>query len=237
VAIIEDIKCGRCDRKYSGVRSRCPYCGARRIGRGKYSESSDNTKGKMMISVLIMSVLVVAFAVLLFSADAAETTPQPPENGGLAIPGEDDTTTVDSGLAPPPTPTPEPTPEPEPEPTPMPISQLRVTNAGGGSLPGGGAAGYEFTMTRVRESIGLRIQVEPPGAVEDYQIVWESSNDEVFDVVPTRLTEGGQIGLGATVTAIGSGHETLTVTLVPTGPGSEGAPSISAEVTVRVRVG
>jgi len=191
----------------------------------------------MMISVLIMGVFVVAMTVLLLSADAEEATTTPPENGGIAIPDEDDTTTMNSGLAPPPTPTPEPTPEPEPEPTPMPISQLRITNAGGRSLPGGGAAGYEFTMSRVNEEVPLHIQVEPPGAVEDYQIVWESTNPDVFDVVPTRLTEGGQIGLGATVRAIGSGHETLTVTLVPTGPGSEGMPSISAEVTVRVRVG
>lgn len=214
MAIVEEIKCSRCDRKYSGVRSRCPYCGARRIGRGKYSESSDNAKGKMLISVLIMGVFVVAAIVLLATTDTGDAT-EPPSNG-LSLPGEDGNV-EEGGIAletpPPPTPTPTPTPPP----TPPPITSLEVRF--------GGTPTEDFTMTRIGEELGLRIHVEPPGAEAEYEIIWESSDESVFQVVPVFMTEGGQLGMGATVTAIGNGHETLTVTV-----GDQ-----SAEVIVRVR--
>ena len=77
MSIIPEVKCARCDRSYSGVRSRCPYCGARRIGGGKYSEEGDNSKGKMIIGVLILAVLVVAAGVLLFTTPRSDDIDDP----------------------------------------------------------------------------------------------------------------------------------------------------------------
>lgn len=67
MAVISDVKCARCDRRYSGFRSRCPYCGARRSKRGKHAEESDNSKAKLMVGVLLLLVLIVATMVLLFT--------------------------------------------------------------------------------------------------------------------------------------------------------------------------
>ena len=84
MSIIAEVKCARCDRKYSGVRSRCPYCGARRIGRGKYSEEADDSRGKMLIGILIMAVLVVAAGVLLYECVRRRAEDATPSGDGEA---------------------------------------------------------------------------------------------------------------------------------------------------------
>ena len=193
MGIISDIKCAVCDRKYSGVRSRCPYCGARRIGRGKYSEDSDNSRGKMLISVLIMAVFTVAAGVLLFTTPVeAESTPSG-NDPGIVVPGDDDTHGQD-GIHPVPPPT-----EPPTEP-PTTLPPLEVT---GITITYDGTPKVEF-MARIGEVVPLRIRLEPVGI--DAEIIWSSSNTEVFDVVPVDIN-----GSGATVTGIGRGTATLTV--------------------------
>ena len=69
MSVISEIKCNKCDRMYSGVRSKCPYCGTRRISKGKYAEDGDNSTGKILIAILIMTVFVVATGVLLFTTE------------------------------------------------------------------------------------------------------------------------------------------------------------------------
>ena len=213
MSIISEVKCARCDRKYSGVRSRCPYCGARRIGRGKYSEEEDNTKGKMLVGVLIMAVLVVAAGVLLFTTPAqggeeAEPsgdieTSSPPS----LLPGEDDTTTIEDTGPPPSVST---TPPPSVSTTPPTPTIETVTIRYSGSVR------TEFTA-RVGERVPLSVRIDPLGI--EAEIIWASSNRNVFEVVPN--IDGTQ----ATVTAIAIGTETLTVTV----------GDVTAECIVRVR--
>ena len=109
MSIVSEIKCARCDRKYSGVRSRCPYCGARRIGRGKYSEDSDNSKGKMLISVLVLGVCVIAAGFLLFTTpvDAGSDVKDTPNTSQTpVIPDESDNVSLENTNTPPPSPPP-----------------------------------------------------------------------------------------------------------------------------------
>jgi len=190
MAIINEIKCARCDRKYSGVRSRCPYCGARRIGRGKYSEDSDNAKGKMLISVLILSVFLVAAGILLFTtpsdADALD-------NDTAISADEDEDDEHVHGLQTTPTPTPTPTPEPTPV---APLEVISVT------ITYDGSPRTEFTA-RIGEVVPLRVRVEPPGIEAD--IEWSSSNEEVFQVANVD----GNVGVN--VTGTGEGTAALTV--------------------------
>jgi len=68
MGIISEVKCGRCDRRYSGFRSRCPYCGARRNKRGKHADESDNSKGKLIIGILLLLILIVAIVVLIVTS-------------------------------------------------------------------------------------------------------------------------------------------------------------------------
>ena len=198
MAIISEIKCARCDRKYSGVRSRCPYCGARRIGRGKYTEDGDNARGKMLISVLIMAVFTVAAGVLLFTtpAEADDQTP-PDEPPGLELPNDD---AIDSmeGIHPVPPP-----PEEEEEPEPEPAPPLKVTSF---TITYEGNKKTEF-MAKIGEVVPLRVKVEPVG-VEFDEVYWESSDTSVFEVVSVDVN-----GSGANVTGIGKGSGVLTVTV------------------------
>ena len=212
MSIISEVKCARCDRKYSGVRSRCPYCGARRIGRGKFSEEEDNSKGKMLIGVLIMAVLVVAAGVLLFTTPAQGDV----DPGGdiqqtstpSSLPDEDSNVSVTaSPTSIPPSTSPSPSLSPDPPPPPE-VREVTIRYSG--------ALRTEFTA-RVGERVPLSVRIDPLGIEAD--ITWASSNRNVFEVVPN--IDGTQ----AMVTAIAIGTETLTVTV----------GGVTAECTVRVR--
>ena len=169
MAIANEIKCARCDRKYSGVRSRCPYCGARRIGRGKYTEDSDNAKGKMLIGVLILAVFAVGAIVLLLS------TPNQ-DDGNQPEPEIVDPTPPDNYI--PPEPPPPPVITAEPTIAPLEVTSIIITYGGNPIRDN------DFTES-VGKSIELGIRVEPPAI--DATVEWEGvtigdkSWDEVFE--------------------------------------------------------
>ena len=203
MSIISEVKCARCDRQYSGLRSRCPYCGARRIGSGKYSEEGDNSRGKMIIGVLIMAVLVVAAGVLLFTTPKPIDDPQPSKgisSPSPTMPSESDNTGLENTSTPPPA-SPSATPSPSPTPTPTPkIVSVDITYSG--------TVKTDFTGI-VGEKVPLRVKIEPVGIEVTEPIIWESSNKEVFDVVAQDLE-----GKNAEVTIIGTSKDswaTLTV--------------------------
>jgi len=173
MAIINKIKCARCDRKYSGVRSRCPFCGARRTGSGKYSDDSNGSNFKMLVSVLIMAVFTVAAGILLITtpveADAGRIPESPPQ---LNNP-EDDINNQESLV---PEPTPEPTPEPPPAPTKLTAIEIRNE---------WGRATADISISP-GEMVSLQVFVEPESVVEnsDMRITWESSDTDIFVVAP-----------------------------------------------------
>ena len=97
MGIISDVKCGRCDRRYSGFRARCPYCGARRGKRGKHANDSDNSKGKLIIGLLLILVLVVAVVVLVVTSVNDKKAQNDAQNNNnqqeqTHLPGDEDIT-------------------------------------------------------------------------------------------------------------------------------------------------
>ncbi len=68
MGLIPQTKCGRCDRTYSGLRSRCPYCGAHRHKKGKRTTDGDNATWKLIIGVLLIVVLIAAVVVILVTS-------------------------------------------------------------------------------------------------------------------------------------------------------------------------
>jgi len=204
MAIVNEIKCARCDRKYSGVRSRCPYCGARRIGRGKYSEDSDNAKGKMLISVLIMAVFTVGAAILLFTTPVEAEAQHPPEEPGINSP-EDDINS-EQGL--------HPEPSPDPTPTPTPIMRLDINSI---HVTFGGSRwdndSFALNSTNL-QSASFNLVIEPPGfdRADDFSIVYESTNPEAFEVVEVPMGVAGVYGFKASWIGQGTGTLRITVT-------------------------
>jgi len=195
MAIVNEIKCGRCDRKYSGVRARCPYCGERRTGHGKQANGSKNDSVKMLISVLILSVFTIWAGILFFSTPAdADSNVNANGNDATIASLDNDIDSVD-GLHTEPSPEPTPTPEPTPAP---PAEVLSATIR------------YE-TSSRTEFSIGVGETVPinviwSPTDVENPVIRWTSSDEEKFQVVSTQLDH-----VRVNVTGIGVGSATLTV--------------------------
>lgn len=90
MGLISDVKCGRCDRRYSGLRARCPYCGARRGKRGKHARDNDNSKGRLVIGLILLVVLIVAVIAVVATSvtaappDADEENQQTEQGGNIA---------------------------------------------------------------------------------------------------------------------------------------------------------
>ena len=208
MSVIAEVKCARCDRKYSGLRSKCPYCGARRIGRGKYAEEADNSKGKMLVGVLIMAVLVVAAGVLLFTTPKDDPLPDIPRPGNSSESSPPPTSTDPSGgIFSMPGASIEPSKAPDDEdvdetPSPSPSSEVTLVQ-----ITYSNRSTSDFTAG-IGERVPLRARIEPATASIDEDIEWTSSDTSVFNVVKTN-TEG----TNATVTGIGVGTATLTVTV------------------------
>ena len=200
MGIISEVKCGRCDRRYSGFRSRCPYCGARRNKRGKHADDDDNSRGKLIVGILLLLILIVAIVVLIVTS-LGEKNAKPKEDDkdtNIVDINDDEITTVPGNeTAPKPSDTTIP-PENEKKPEEQTNNDIQADSV---TLM---YAGYEledldFSMN-VGDSLKLDCEIEP----EDTGLKpkWTSSNEDVFIV----KSDG-------TVTAVGSGTETLTVSV------------------------
>lgn len=93
MALIPDVKCSRCDRRYSGLLTRCPHCGARRHKKGKRITPGDNKTLKLIISALLFILLVVAVIVLAVSDRGSDT---PDSSGSSSSPVSDSSVTDDT---------------------------------------------------------------------------------------------------------------------------------------------
>ena len=205
MSVVSEIKCGKCDRMYSGLRSKSPYCGTRRISRGKYSEDRDNSSGKILIAVLIMSVFVVATGVLLFTTEVPEPPPPVLEDVEEEDPDESELDGyVSLPAAEPVIPEPEEDEEEQEEPE-IPLEARTISVRYGNNPLILGSEGREFSFN-VGDSLTLTVRIEPLG-VED-EIIWESSNDGIFSVTPNNPEKTEAI-----VRAIGRGTARMSVSV------------------------
>ncbi len=228
MGLMAEVKCGRCDRRYSSLKSRCPYCGARRNKNGKHTENESNALAKLLIGIVILLLLVVAVVVLILSSlkanknpqggkvsDKPGTTVQEPSKSGTN-PGENITTvpgTTTPGTTEPGTTTQPGTTEPgtttQPGTTEPGTTTTPPTTTGDPSKPSVSnlritwqGYGKEDVTMELGEVLVFEADYDlsPEGA--DVEIKWTSSNTSVFEVLQT-----GQ------VTAVGSGTADLTVTV------------------------
>lgn len=106
MAIISDVKCGKCDRRYSGLRGRCPYCGARRGKAGKHAPTQGNTTGKIILGLILLAILLAAVVILVLAGNKNRTAPggkTDPKSGetasdttpGSVISNDEDVTSVE----------------------------------------------------------------------------------------------------------------------------------------------
>jgi len=211
MSIVSEIKCAKCDRKFSGVRSRCPFCGERLTGSGKKAGGADGFRIKMLISIAVMFVFVLAAGTLLFTTPIPEVESPPQANTPQSpyFPNDLGTSSLEGNHPETPPPEPAPTPEePSPEPTPVVLNLIITYN---------GRENRDFTAN-VSERVDLKVIVVPEGFEEE--VIWVSSNESIFQVVATNTA-----GTAARVTGLGKGTATLTASV----------GGIEAECIVRIR--
>lgn len=203
-----EIKCSRCDRRYSSLRGRCPYCGTRRRSKGKRVADADNSLWKLVIGALLLVVLIVAVIILIVSAvkDGGDklpaTSPSPSFSHGDGVTNSDD----------PSEPSAEPSIEPSPSPSPSaPLVQSVAIYAYGNQKAISGGEKGDVTL-KLAEKCPFTVKVTPEGSGSTP--VWATSNEDIV----TILQDG-------TVTAIGKGEATISVTV----------DGVTAECLIRVK--
>ena len=77
MALFKDVKCGRCDKHYSSIHSKCPYCGAKKNRDGK-TVKINNTGWQVIVGLVVLILIIVAVVVLL----AMSLKDREPEPGG-----------------------------------------------------------------------------------------------------------------------------------------------------------
>jgi hypothetical protein len=211
MAIVPDVKCKKCDRRFSGLLSRCPYCHARRGTRGKYAEGDNSFKSNMMVGILILAALVIAVAVLLFTSLAERGNGDDPDSDTSNNPlVTDNDTSPNSPLLPDsngveslPGPTMTPTPTEPPitdiDPPPSAVESVQITYQGSALVKNQTTGRYEFSI-QVGEVVPLKVRTVP--VETEYTPVWESSDESVF-----------MVNQNGNVTGIGRGEAKLTVTV------------------------
>ncbi|MGX8698696.1 MAG: Ig-like domain-containing protein [bacterium] len=93
MALIPQVKCSRCDRKYSGLRTRCPYCGTRRYAKSAKAVPADNSTWRVVVGALLLVVLIAAVVVLVVTS-GNETTPTDTTRTPNTDPSKEVTTVV-----------------------------------------------------------------------------------------------------------------------------------------------
>lgn len=192
MGFIPEIKCARCDRRYSGLRRRCPYCGARRNRGGKRMAETDNGMLRVIVGgILLLAILVAVIVIIANSLKSGDpdpgTSPTPPVNTADVSddPGVSNTPDVtdptDPGGA-------EASDPPEVSTPVVPAIQSITLNR------------QDFTLRTIGEQWNLGATVTPSNT--ELTITWASTNSAIASV--------NQDG---TVTAISKGMVTVTATI------------------------
>lgn len=188
MSVIPKITCRRCGREYSGLRSRCPYCGtsrkksAERIPLRTSSENAGtpaaehaavNTKWQLLFGGILLIAVVAAVIVLITVSLNAE------KNSSAAVDPTPPATV--SSAAPVTTPTPTPTPTPS-------VTSVTITFLG--------SKRTEFAA-KVGDEVQLSATVYPTGT--DQTVAWSSKDESV-----AKVSDKG------VVTGVGKGTTTIT---------------------------
>lgn len=188
MGIIPKVKCSRCEKSYSGLQSKCPYCGARRSKGGKFSmPEQGDPKWRLAVGVLLL-VAVICTVIALANINkggggastAAGTSPTP--SGAEASPSPDISDVTTSDIA-----------QFSPSPSPSPMDSVESITIKW--LYYGGT--NEMTI-QVGTEVELTAEVYPTTASADVE--WSSENPGVCTVDESGNIKGVSSG-NTTITA------------------------------------
>lgn len=187
MAVVPEITCRRCGSKYSGLRSRCPKCGAPRMNQptrvppttaaatpqtAANGRAVSNIRWQFIFGGVLLLALILAVIVLINGGSGK--TNKPTGTGTAVTPAY-----IAADL---PTPSPSPAPTPDASPTPV-IESMAITFLNR-TLPN-----HEMTLTEplttfttygVNYNIDLDVSTYP--ASEGLKVTWRSTNEKVLTV-------------------------------------------------------
>lgn len=195
MALIPKNTCRKCNSQYSGLKNRCPYCGARRTvtstraarptsstvqGSPSRARAETNTKwqiifgGVLLVAVVVSVIILITVSLKNRAEKAPEATPELPS---VEI-------TPFTMMTPPPTEPPVNTPTV----TSITITFLDQESTGFSIDPG--------------QQIQMGAQVYPLDA--EATVTWKSSNESLFTVDSTGLVTGVSSGTGTLTATCGA---------------------------------
>lgn len=183
MGFIPKITCRRCKREYSGIHSRCPHCGTKKVkqsertpvtttgvqqGTAANSRANANAKWQMIFGLILVAAVIIAVIVLISLSISGD-------------PGEEAELPDSTPSAPVATMTPTP-PPPTPTPTAS-VSSITISY-------------FNEAKTEFTANVGSQVQLTAtPYPVDANAVVsWRSTDEEIITVDSTGL-----------VTAVGSG--------------------------------
>lgn len=184
MAVIPEITCRRCGSKYSGLRSRCPRCGAPRINQptrvppttaaatprtAASGRAAINIRWQFIFAGVLVLALLLAVIVLVNSgkksSPAATTNPSTPSGQGTAA-------YIAADL-----PTPSPSPEPTPDASPTPIIESMAITFLNKTIKD-----HSMTLTNAGEIFNIDLDVTTYPASEGLTVTWKSTNEKIITV-------------------------------------------------------
>ena len=230
MALFKDVKCGRCDKHYSSIHSKCPYCGAKKNRDGK-TVKINNTGWQVIVGLVVLILIIVAVVVLL----AMSLKDREPEPGGAtakpavsASPSNGVSTVTANPSASPAAPTH--TPQPTPEPTPEPVVNSIVLNR------------EDFTLSNPGDTFQMVATISPAQVQVD--IIWISEDPDVATIDENGLVTAVNHGSTKVSATAGGVTKECIVRVVgyapsnPSGGSSSGNLSLShSDVTIHSGTG
>ncbi|MBQ3276304.1 MAG: hypothetical protein IJH47_04500 [Oscillospiraceae bacterium] len=183
MAIIPEITCRRCGCKYTGLRNRCPKCGAPRINQpgrvppttasatpdtAAYERGAMNIRWQYIFAAVLLLAVILAVVVLVLSGREGRSTSSVP--AAVSQQGGSSPAYMSADL-----PTPSPSPDPTPEATPTPsIESMAIAFLNK-------SVGTDITLSNPGEiEIDLDLNIYP--AQDNPKVVWRSSNEKILSV-------------------------------------------------------
>ena len=182
MAVIPEITCRRCGSKYSGLRSRCPRCGAPRMNQPTRVPSTtaaatpqtaangravSNIRWQFIFGAVLLLALILAVIVLINGGGSGKSANKPTGTSTAVTPAY-----IAADL---PTPSPSPAPTPDASPTPV-IESMAIT------FLNRTITNHSMTLSNAGEIFDIDLDVSTYPTSEGLQEHWRSTNEKIITV-------------------------------------------------------
>lgn len=184
MAVIPEITCRRCGSKYSGLRTRCPKCGAPRMNQptrvppttasatpktAASGRAAINIRWQFVFAAVLLLALILAVVVLVVS-NGKNKNAAPSNNTN---PGQSSVPTYVSADLPTPSPSPEPTPDATATPEIQSMAIVFINTA---------FKDHSMTLNRPGEIFDIDLDVNTYPTNDSLPVTWRSTNEKILTV-------------------------------------------------------